>query len=497
MVLARWPNTKWAKTGKIINAGSVYSKDKKGNEGGVFGFSNKRIYRWIIEPDLWLHGFWKHEWYDEAIPLKKIDLNRKYIELGSAHYYGIEEKKRFYVFNALSELDTPGEYYIDRKKMILYFWPVEDSNKGDLVISVLKSPLVVFRNASNIIFNNLIFAEGRDSGILIKGGSNIMLDNITVKNMGGDGVIIRGGNNHVVSNSTFTNLGTKGIVVSGGKRERLFAANHLIENNEIKNFGRRIYTKSWGIEIKGVGNVISKNTIHDAPHTAIRVYGNNHKIIENDIFNICNETSDAGAIYLGRDWTERGNLIERNYIHDSSSLKGKGDVIGVYLDDLASGSIIKSNIISNIYRGILVGGGRDNLIYNNLINQAKISISIDSRGLHWASSWTKGNGILKKRLQAMPFSSQLWKKSYPQLAKINENNPAFPKNNIIVKNAIFNSGEIKRDPVSWIYSKIKSNFEFKNNVELNKTPIYIEVSENLNKMIKSKIIGWEDIRINK
>ncbi|MEO2046854.1 MAG: hypothetical protein ABGX16_09810 [Pirellulales bacterium] len=81
---------------------------------------------------------------------------------------------------------------------------------------------------------------------------------------------------------------------------------------------------------------------------------------------VCLETDDVGAFYMGRDWTARGNHIRYNYFHHLGH-GGKGiGVMAIYLDDWASGTTILGNLCVQAGRAVLIGGGRDNLVQNNL-----------------------------------------------------------------------------------------------------------------------------------
>ena len=130
----------------------------------------------------------------------------------------------------------------------------------------------------------------------------------------------------------------------------------------------------------------------------------------NEIHNVCTETSDAGAIYMGQDWTMRGNIIRYNYLHDINLGGGATDtagVTGIYLDDFFSGTIVYGNILDNVDRGVLVGGGRDNTIQNNIFfGCTNMAIDVDQRGLSWdASLISNTNSYLWTKLYALPFQT--------------------------------------------------------------------------------------------
>ena len=78
-----------------------------------------------------------------------------------------------------------------------------------------------------------------------------------------------------------------------------------------------------------------------------------------------------------------------NYFHD---LQGPGlhGVMGMYMDDWASGFTVTGNIFYRAGRATLIGGGRDNIVENNLYVECTPSIHLDARGLSWASYYFDG-----------------------------------------------------------------------------------------------------------
>lgn len=126
------------------------------------------------------------------------------------------------------------------------------------------------------------------------------------------------------------------------------------------------HSRSSAIEINGVGKYVANNLIHDAPHTSILFNGTENIIEFNELHSLALQTGDVGAFYIGRDWTQRGNVIHHNYFHDLKD-PGLHVVMAVYLDDWASGTIIYGNIFYRSGRSVFVGSGRDNLIADPVI----------------------------------------------------------------------------------------------------------------------------------
>ena len=171
-------------------------------------------------------------------------------------------------------------------------------------------------------------------------------------------------------------------------------------------------------------------------------------IEKNEISGVCQETDDCGAIYTGRDWTFRGNIIQYNYIHDFSgyrllTLDIAKNIIryaydgarGIYLDDRVSGFKVFGNIVVNTGQiGIQIGGGRDTTIENNVIRTSRFAILFDNRNNADATN-------VKNSLNTMPINSAIWKTKYPELSKpiINDRWPEGNKitRNVVVSNRFF------------------------------------------------------------
>jgi len=186
-----------------------------------------------------------------------------------------------------------------------------------------------------------------------------------------------------------------------------------------------------------VGNVASHNLIHNAPHEAIYFSGNEHLIEYNEIYDIVKETGDAGAIHTGRDYTWRGNVIRYNYFHD---LHGPGlfGVMGVYLDDFMSGTIVYGNIFYRAGRAVFLGGGRDNTVENNVFIDCEASVHIDARGTTWAKNYFDGRyTVLTDRMKAVHFDQPPYSERYPELLTYYNDNPAIPKNNRVLHNVSY------------------------------------------------------------
>ncbi|HLP18474.1 MAG TPA: right-handed parallel beta-helix repeat-containing protein, partial [Bacteroidota bacterium] len=247
-------------------------------------------------------------------------------------------------------------------------------------------------------------------------------------------VVIEGGTHNGVHSCDLENLALGAVRLSGGNRATLEPAGNYCTDNHLHHFSCWLRTGQYGVFLTGVGNRVAHNLIHDAPFEAIYLSGNDHTVEFNEIHHVTQETGDAGALHTGRDWTWRGNRIWNNYFHH---LQGAGlhGVMGVYLDDWASGFSVKGNVFYKAGRATLIGGGRDNVVENNLYIECAPSVHIDARGLSWAGYYFDGtNPDLFKKMDAMNFSKPPYSIRYPELQRLYADEPRLPKHNRIERN---------------------------------------------------------------
>ena len=418
MQLARWPNQNWTH----IDRPAAPKEDQHGGEEGDlkagFFYTGDRPKRWQSLDDIWLHGYWSWDWADSYEALESWNEQTGLIHTRAPHgLYGFRAGQRFCFLNVLEELDRPGEYYLDRTRGRLYFWPPEPVAGAEIAISTLADPLLWIDHASHVHCADLTLAYGRGSGVEIRQGTDVAITGCTIRQMGNHAIDIDGGTEHAVLGCDIDRLGDSGIRLSGGDRTTLTKANHRIENNHIAHFGEWSRCYQPGISLAGVGHRIRHNLIHDGPHSAIQLSGNEHLIEYNHLHHICGESGDVGAFYMGRDWTERGNVLRYNFIHDTGGV-GMGSM-GVYLDDCASGTTIFGNIFSRCTRAVFIGGGRNNRVENNIFVDCAPALQIDGRGLDPAPVWRQMiEKTMQERLDAIDYLTPPYSTRYPDLKQI-------------------------------------------------------------------------------
>jgi hypothetical protein len=64
-------------------------------------------------------------------------------------------------------------------------------------------------------------------------------------------------------------------------------------------------------------------------------------------------------------------------------------VQAVYLDDQLSGTIITDNLFENCMTGVVLGGGRDNVVMFNHFVDTDLAVHLDNRGMNWQQQVTR------------------------------------------------------------------------------------------------------------
>lgn len=113
-----------------------------------------------------------------------------------------------------------------------------------------------------------------------------------------------------------------------------------------------------------------------------------------------------------------GTVIRYNYFHDiGNTVGGTFTAVGVYFDDMYSGGNIFGNLFVKADNPVLVGGGNNNHVENNVIIDAprencKRSIDYDSRGSE--ERWTTTIASYVQKAKTVNYHSERWLKLFPE-----------------------------------------------------------------------------------
>ena len=334
-----------------------------------------------------------------------------------------------------------------------------------IVLSTLNAPLVSLQDASHVTLRGFILEASLGDGLAVTGGRGNRIEACVVRNTRQVGIRVSGGASHRVEGCDIHDTGTGGLVLEGGDRKTLTPAGHEAVNNHIWRFSQHQLCYASGITLGGVGNRAAHNLLHDAPHMAVGIGGNDHVFEYNVVHDVCNASDDAGALYKGRNPSCRGNVIRYNLWRDIGSPMGHGTA-AVYFDDGDGGDTVFGNIFVRCgYPGkgsfgtVFSHGGHDNTAENNIFIDCQRALGSAPWGdQRWKETIDGGHGCYWQKLlrQDVDITRPPYTTRYPALVGFMDPQPGQPrinraKNNVLVRCEQASSGNWTFNPdETWV-----------------------------------------------
>jgi len=347
-----------------------------------------------------------------------------------------ERASRYYVMNILEGLDTPGEWYINRKTGLLYYYPLpgEDMNsaeaiapldiptvvrlkgdsKNDRYVKYIRFSGISFQHSHARIYVNSWQAESNtEAAITAEWTRNCAFVDCEIAHIGEYGIWLKAGcEDNLISRCNIHDLGAGGVRIGlhtaiaentiidpsgewGGhvpnetpKEILQPALRNTIDNNFIHD-GGHIFAGGIGVLVaRSSYNMITHNEVCDFNYTGISVgwewgfapTAAHHNIISHNHIHHLNRGmfSDGGGIYtLG---VSPGTEITYNLIHDLWGYPING-FQGIYLDEGTSGILVENNIVYRVTTfGCFLHYGEENVVRNNIFAE------IENCGIGFADS---------------------------------------------------------------------------------------------------------------
>ncbi|MBT3291995.1 MAG: hypothetical protein HN380_31925, partial [Victivallales bacterium] len=337
----------------------------------------------------------------------------------------IWDGNRYYLMNLRSELDAPGEWFLDYRTGRLSYRPrAGESPEQSAIVAPRLTRLVELvapsdgeKRVEHVTFRGLEFRHTdatrdhpawrstEDCAILLGNAWHCVIRDCRFTNIGGYAIRLSLDSclNRVVGNE-IAEAGAGGILLRGPwvgwgqntlspepSASVLSPLGNLIDHNHVHHCGRiKKYVAGIHVETRpkalayAPGNVYRHNHIHHLPRNGIFGFRNlgGYVVEQNHIHDVLQESDDGGLIHF---CTNAINgtapaLIRRNLLHEVTAfrqddvwlgrtgLAAAANGHGVYLDGYTSYVTVEQNVIRNTRKGcVFIHDGQNNTIRNNIL----------------------------------------------------------------------------------------------------------------------------------
>ena len=343
------------------------------------------------------------------------DMENRAVDFGLTQLGHKDPGGRFRFLNVIEEIDEPGEWCYHAKSGTICLYPPKGFSNDSLCILGFYSGNQFVVRTHNVNFDGLAFTgkTGYEVVVIDNASTNCAVRGCRFSAIDGHAMYL-GGKNNKIQSCDFEDITSSAAHVRGGDTKRLELSGNVIENCYIHhmNFLQDGMFHA-ALRMYGCGHLVRHNVIHDTMEQAIGFHSFASVVEYNRLFDCCQEYGDANVIGTGG-MSCYGTKIRFNDVGGSPGFNN-----GIYVDDCASGVEIYGNIVRNYgYFGIFLGGGRDNVISNNVIVQGWGGCHTDNRGLYWPA-WAQPGAAAKAHehwVKEFDFENGPIAKAYPKWA---------------------------------------------------------------------------------
>ena len=346
---------------EVLGESTVPEEERKGYDRSVRAYvmmtedvcRRAALYSEKTRRTLHMFSYFTKEWRDQTFRLYDFDPERGRFLLDAPTCNGIGKPKcRYYFFNLPEEIKNPGDCYVDRENRVLYFYPIADPAKSELLLTVTGVPMLDVSGSEDISFTDLSFKYSRGAALYGTDVTWLRIDGCTFFGLSDDAVSLERVSHVSIINNRMSHIGRVGVRIFGaGDFPTLTPGDIRIVNNDIGFVGRVRHTYTGALHLKRcVGVNILHNRLHDCPHMLVNLGEGrspdvNVTLAYNEIYNAVYECDDSAAVYWGRNPHNLGYVIRNNYFHDIGNGYTKGHSNAIYCDDYA----IMAHVYNNVF----------------------------------------------------------------------------------------------------------------------------------------------------
>ncbi len=258
MTLARYPNADpvdpnggFAYVDGVLPKDSEKYKEKPEYPARQIHYKPSDARSWAHPEQAEVIFFPWHNWLNISVPIASVDKEQRFILLardtktsaGAFSPSGIRPGDRYYVRNLIEELDSPGEWWLDREAHTLYFWPPKPIANLDVYAPTTEDLIEAGSKAAWITIRGFTMECCDRYAVALRGAQNCLVAGNTIRNTaggrirGGGGVLVDGGTNCGVVGNDIYDVGDIGITLRGGDTKTLTPGGHYADNNYVHHIG--------------------------------------------------------------------------------------------------------------------------------------------------------------------------------------------------------------------------------------------------------------------
>ncbi len=316
-----------------------------------------------------------HMWDESSVGISanNPDANALSLTPACGHPPGGFGVKKYVLWNIREGLTAPGQWYHDRPRNRIVYWPLpgQDMEKAEVIVptafSIIRLAGSSKARISNVTLRGLTLsvttvplvsagfaADKFDGAVSMANAQNCLLNDLTITRVAGHGINATGGIDRVrIENCEVASCGAGGIYVGG--------SGSVITNNHIHDVGL-CYPSAIGIYRGGRGNIVSHNEVHGCSYSGINYGGRENVIEDNLIYDCMKSLHDGAAIYV---FGAKNCIIRRNLVRDIKDSGGYG-ASAYYLDEQSEGCIVEKNLSLRVGWPSQNHMARKNTIRNNV-----------------------------------------------------------------------------------------------------------------------------------
>lgn len=315
-----------------------------------------------------------HMWDESLVGVASNDTDAHKLTFSNPPGYapGAFRMDKYIVWNIREGMKEPGQWYLDRTKSKLVYWPLPGEKISDIetIIPTIESIIRIEGTKEKPVRNITLrgiglsvtatpitaggFGAGKFNGaVALAFAEDCHLQELEIFNVSGYAVKALE-SNFSVERCHIHHTGAGGMRFQAGQGV-------VVTDNHIHDVGV-LYPSGIGIWGGGRGALISHNEIHDTTYTGIDCGGRGHLIEYNLIYRTMQELRDGGCIYVigGKDV-----VIRNNFARDTTAVFDDYGLCAYYLDERSENCLVEDNLAVNIGWPSHNHIGRKNTIRNN------------------------------------------------------------------------------------------------------------------------------------